>query len=216
MLPLSIQLLAGLVFAPSSTPRLVASPRVPLRSHALAAVIEFAEDPPPPPSASQSLRRRPAPASVEAPAESAAAQALQTAAFTDLLPRPPPPPPIAPPPPPSPPPPPAPAPAPPAASSAPPTSRLAARMDLVPLKPSKIRKGDFVVHSAYGIGRFDGVFEGLMRRGERIVKQKYLKERPLPPAARGARMPALRGVPVPACRLPSATESSRCQPTCAS
>mmetsp|Transcript_31408 Transcript_31408/g.98457 ORF Transcript_31408/g.98457 Transcript_31408/m.98457 type:complete len:576 (-) Transcript_31408:63-1790(-) len=48
-------------------------------------------------------------------------------------------------------------------------------MDLVPLKPSKIRKGDFVVHSAYGIGRFDGVFEGLMRRGERIVKQKYLK-----------------------------------------
>ena len=89
-------------------------------------------------------------------------------------------------------------------------------MDLVPLKPSKIRKGDFVVHSAYGIGRFDGVFEGLMRRGERIVKQKYLKERPLPPAARGARMPALRGVPVPACRLPSATESSRCQPTCAS
>jgi len=48
----------------------------------------------------------------------------------------------------------------------PPPPRIAP-LKLRKLKPSKIRKGDFIVHASYGIGRFDGVFEGLMRKGEK-------------------------------------------------
>ena len=44
-------------------------------------------------------------------------------------------------------------------------------------KPSKIRRGDYVVHSHIGIGIFEGLFEGIMVRSktEKAVMSKYLK-----------------------------------------
>ena len=50
-------------------------------------------------------------------------------------------------------------------------------MVLPPLPKSKIRRGDYVVHRQYGVGLFEGVFEGIMVRSrrEKAVLQKYLK-----------------------------------------
>ncbi len=62
-------------------------------------------------------------------------------------------------------------------SGAIPAAASAVGLTLPPLKPSKIRRGDYVVHTSYGVGLFEGVFEGIMVRSrrEKAVLQKYLK-----------------------------------------
>lgn len=49
------------------------------------------------------------------------------------------------------------------------------------LKPSKIRRGDFIVHSAYGVGRFEGVYNnpriGKMLRVQ--FRDDYLEVHPM-------------------------------------